>query len=100
MRLRYFGFVLLLPVCSLEVRALDIDRPEIRSFINQMVETSDYDRKTLNAVLRDAKSQQSILDAISRPAEKTKEWHEYRAIFITRSEERRVGKECRSRWSP
>ena len=33
--------------------------------------------------MRDAKSQQSILDAISRPAEKTKEWHEYRAIFLT-----------------
>ena len=49
-----------------------------------MVEKSDYDRETLNAVLQNAKSQQSILDAISRPAEKTKEWHEYRAIFITR----------------
>ena len=24
----------------------------------------------------------------------------YRAAFKTRSEERRVGKECRSRWSP
>jgi peptidoglycan lytic transglycosylase B len=83
MRLRYFAFVLLILVCSPEVRALDIDRPEIRTFIDQMVEKSDYDRTTLNAVLRDAKSQQSILDAISRPAEKTKEWYEYRAIFIT-----------------
>jgi peptidoglycan lytic transglycosylase B len=83
MRLRYLAFVLLIPVCSPAVRALDVDRPEIRTFIDQMAEKSDYDRKTLNAVLRDAKSQQSILDAISRPAEKTKEWHEYRAIFIT-----------------
>jgi peptidoglycan lytic transglycosylase B len=83
MRLRYFGLVLLIPVCSPAVRALDIDRPEIRTFIDQMVEKSDYDRTLLNAVLRDAKSQQSILDAISRPAEKTKEWYEYRAIFIT-----------------
>jgi len=83
MRLRYFALVLLIPVCSPEVRALDLDRPEIRTFIDQMVEKNDYDRKILNAVLRDAKSQQSVLDAISRPAEKTKEWHEYRAIFIT-----------------
>ena len=29
-------------------------------------------------------------------ARKTKEWH----IDVNRSEERRVGKECRSRWSP
>jgi peptidoglycan lytic transglycosylase B len=83
MRLRYLAFVLLIPVCSPAVHALDIDRPEIRTFIDQMVEKSDYDRTILNAVLRDAKSQQSILDAISRPAEKTKEWHEYREIFIT-----------------
>ena len=30
-----------------------------------------------------AERQQSILDAISRPAEKTKAWHEYRKIFLT-----------------
>ena len=30
-----------------------------------------------------AARQQSILDAIARPAEKTKPWHEYRQIFIT-----------------
>ena len=30
-----------------------------------------------------AERQQSILDAIARPAEKTKPWHEYRQIFIT-----------------
>ena len=30
-----------------------------------------------------AERQQSILDAISRPAEKTKAWYEYRKIFLT-----------------
>ena len=30
-----------------------------------------------------AKRQQSILDAISRPAEKTRAWYEYRKIFLT-----------------
>ncbi len=34
-----------------------------------------------------AERQQSILDAIARPAEKTKPWHEYRKIFLT---ERRI----------
>jgi len=63
--------------------ALDIDRPEIRKFIDQLIENSDYDRATLNAVLRDAKSQESIIKAISRPAEKSKKWHEYRDIFLT-----------------
>lgn len=31
----------------------------------------------------EAVRQQSILDAIARPAEKTKAWHEYRNIFLT-----------------
>ncbi len=35
------------------------------------------------ATLAGAKVQQSILDAISRPAEKTREWKDYRPIFIT-----------------
>ena len=31
----------------------------------------------------------------------TGEWLEqYESVYDTRSEERRVGKECRSRWSP
>jgi membrane-bound lytic murein transglycosylase B len=83
MHLRYPAFTFLVITCTPLVHAFDVERPEIRKFIDQMVEKSDYDRETLNAVMRDAKSQQSILDAISRPAEKTKEWHEYRAIFLT-----------------
>jgi membrane-bound lytic murein transglycosylase B len=35
-------------------------------------------------VLTDGKTIQKILDAISRPAEKTKPWYEYRTIFITK----------------
>jgi membrane-bound lytic murein transglycosylase B len=34
-------------------------------------------------MLKNAKSQQSILDAISKPAERTLQWHEYRDIFLT-----------------
>lgn len=64
-------------------RAIDIERPEVSEFIDQMVDKHDYDRETLNAVLSDAHSQKSILKAISRPAEKTKEWDEYRTIFLT-----------------
>src|SRR2546430_12538092 len=28
------------------------------------------------------------------------DWHDYEGVKYLRSEERRVGKECRSRWSP
>jgi membrane-bound lytic murein transglycosylase B len=83
MHLRYLGFSLLLLAGAPVVQAIDTDRPEVKTFVDQMVEKSDYDRATLNAILRDAKTKQAILDAISRPAEKSKEWFEYRAIFIT-----------------
>ena len=81
--LQYFAFTLLIFIGAPLVQAVDVDRPEVKKFVDQMVEISDYDRETLNAILSDAKTQQTIIDAISRPAEKSKEWYEYRAIFIT-----------------
>ena len=51
----------------------------------------DWARQLIDA----AERQQSILDAISRPAEKTKAWHEYRKIFLT---DRRI-REGVSFWS-
>ena len=63
--------------------AIDTDRPNVRSFIDKMVEEHSYDRSKLVAVLTEADSKESILTASSRPAEGTKEWHEYRDIFIT-----------------
>lgn len=64
-------------------QALDVDRPEVREFIERMVAEHDYDREALAATLTEAETRQSILDAISRPAEKTLAWHEYRDIFLT-----------------
>lgn len=63
--------------------ALDTDRRDVRAFIDSMVERHDYDREQLEDILRDAESQSGIIDAITRPAEQTKAWHEYRAIFLT-----------------
>ena len=39
--------------------------------------------KRWRALLREAKKQDSILAAISRPAEQTKPWKDYRPIFLT-----------------
>ena len=57
--------------------------PQVRAFVDDMVDNYGFDRTELVLLLKKAKKQQSILDAISRPAEKTKPWHEYRAIFLT-----------------
>lgn len=62
---------------------IDVERDDVRQFIDTMVEEHDYDRAALVTALGDATSQQKILDAISRPAEETRTWQEYRAIFLT-----------------
>jgi membrane-bound lytic murein transglycosylase B len=51
-------------------------------FIAQMVERHNFDKASLSKVLKQTIVSQSILDAISRPAEKKLTWHEYRQIFI------------------
>lgn len=75
---------LLLTCLGLEpALALDVDRPAVRKFIDSMAEKHDYDPEQLRSVLAQAETQEQILTAISRPAEKTLAWHEYRDIFLT-----------------
>ncbi len=61
--------------------------PKAIQFVDEMVAKHQFDRAALLTIFSRTEKQQSILDAISRPAEKTKPWHEYRKIFIN---ERRV----------
>jgi membrane-bound lytic murein transglycosylase B len=64
-------------------REFDLTRPEIVDFMKMMVDKHAYDGDTLARVLSSAQSQQSIVDAMTRPAEKAKPWYDYRAQFIT-----------------
>lgn len=64
-------------------QAIDVVNPEVEGFIDMMVSDHSFDRGTLEKILRQAEIQESILKAIARPAERTKEWHEYRDIFLT-----------------
>ena len=76
--------LLVLPWWPASAGALDVERADVREFIERMVAEHQYDRDTLEGVLAKAESQSAILEAISRPAEKTLTWHEYRDIFLTR----------------
>jgi membrane-bound lytic murein transglycosylase B len=58
------------------------DSKAVRNFINEMVEQHAFTANELQAVFDEANLHQSILDAISRPAE-SKPWYEYRPIFVT-----------------
>ncbi len=73
-----------LSLAALTAHAIELDQPEVRSFIDEMVSEHDFDRAELEATLLDAEVKDSILEAIARPAERTLSWAEYREIFLTR----------------
>lgn len=62
--------------------------PAAVALIEEMVAEHEFSGEELQSLFVAAERQQSILDAISRPAEKTKPWYEYREIFLTERRER------------
>ena len=63
---------------------LDVTRADVVQFIDEMVAEHDFDREALANTLGQAKVKQSIIEKISKPAEKKLSWADYRKIFITR----------------
>lgn len=57
------------------------DHPAAQPFISEMV-SEGFDENEIRSVLASAERQESILNAISRPAEKRLNWGEYRNIFL------------------
>ena len=78
---------LLFTLASRPAAATDSVTSEVREFIDEMHRDYEFDREQLTKLLAQAEKKQSILDAISRPAERVVPWHEYRLQFAT---ERRV----------
>jgi len=82
----FYGLCVVLLVTALPLRADTYGgRADVMTFVNEMADKYGFDRGQLQAMFAHAEKKQSILDAISRPAEKVKPWSEYRAIFITES---------------
>ena len=67
-----------------DVVHVDVDRPDVAEFIDEMVSEHEFDRDALRDVLSQAEIKASIIRKISTPAERTLTWEEYRKIFITR----------------
>jgi len=61
--------------------------PSAQVVIDELVAEEDFDREQLMAIFAQAERKDSILKAIARPAEKTKPWYEYRAIFLNDTRE-------------
>ena len=82
-------FLVALMLCaSLEPAvAIDVKRADVKDFIAHMAETSSFKKRQLRKLLKAAQSQPVIIEAMDRPAEKAKQWFEYRPIFVS---ERRI----------
>lgn len=58
------------------------EHPQAVSFVQDMVQKHGFTAAEVNGWLAQAEKKQPILDAIARPAEKSKTWKDYRPIFI------------------
>lgn len=67
------------PAANTPVAPVD---PAVREFAAQLAREDGLNEAEVLAVLKDAETRQSILDAMSRPAE-GKAWKDYRPIFLT-----------------
>ena len=81
LRLLLLGAILAMTLNG-SVHADYSQRAEVRAYIDELVSQHGFAAEELADLFARARRKQSILDAISRPAERTLKWHEYRDIFI------------------
>lgn len=60
-----------------------LQRPDVREYLKEVSTQTGLDQHFLAGLFVKLSPQQEILDAISRPAERTLNWGEYRPIFVT-----------------
>ncbi len=86
MMLKLVGCWLGLGLCVLSKVAFAdaslLQKPEARSFIQEMVKTHHFKREEVVRALREAEYQPKIIESMERPYEK-KTWDVYQAIFLT-----------------
>lgn len=63
-------------------------RADVRAFIAEVAARNKLDRAWVARIVGAAEPKQSIIDAMNRPAERTRAWFEYRANFLT---DKRIG---------
>ncbi len=59
-----------------------LNRPEFEQLVKNLEKYPNLNRERLNQLFSTVTQQPKILEAIARPAEKTKTWAEYRPIFV------------------
>ena len=64
------------------------ENPAALALIEELVQEEGFDRTELTTLFAQVEGKESILKAMSRPAEKTKPWYDYRKIFVTSKREK------------
>ena len=83
------SFILLICISATPVypKNIDTSNENIRlgksSLMDELINDHGFDEQYIRAIFKDIKFMPELIDAISRPAEKTKTWDEYRRIFLT-----------------
>lgn len=62
-----------------------LNHPEYQVLASELETKGLYSRAELDSIYANVNRRNSVLEAISRPAEKRKEWHEYRPNFLSGS---------------
>jgi membrane-bound lytic murein transglycosylase B len=76
----------LLPVSAetkLPPTGFDVDREDIRAFIDEVSKRNDIDRNSLEKLIGSAEPQPKIIERMNKPAERVLAWWEYRTRFLT-----------------
>ena len=60
-----------------------LNRDEVKTFIEQFAKKNNVAKSSITALFENVQTQTDVLEAIQRPAEKKKNWTQYRKIFIT-----------------
>ncbi|HJL61992.1 MAG TPA: lytic murein transglycosylase B [Pseudomonadales bacterium] len=90
LKIQFFVCILLLgfTVDAVSESGNYADRDDVKQFVAEMVQEG-FDRGKLEVLFAEAQYKQSIIDAISRPAERVLTWKEYQDIFLTESRVKR-----------
>src|SRR5579872_4751821 len=74
------------PVVPPNAAPFDLKRPEIATFVDEVVHRDGLSRRQVKRLLKRAQPQPKIIEIMTRPLEKISPWWEYREHFL--SEER------------
>lgn len=62
------------------------ERKDVQVFIQEMVKEHGFNEVEMTSAFKKVTINQSIIDAMNRPAERTKQWYEYEPLFVTNAQ--------------